>query len=75
MTLEDFKVLARLGSGVYSSVYKARRIIDDQFYAIKKVKLLGMSQKEKENALNEAIILAALHHPNIVGYHEAILDS
>ncbi len=68
-------MLARLGSGVYSSVYKARRIVDDQFYAIKKVKLAGMNQKEKENALNEAIILAALHHPNIVGYHEAILDS
>jgi NIMA (never in mitosis gene a)-related kinase len=67
-------VIAKLGSGVYSSVYKVRRILDGQFYALKKVKLGSLNQKEKENALNEAILLAAIHHPNIIGYREAIID-
>ncbi len=43
MALQDFQVLARLGSGVFSSVYKVKRLIDDKFYAIKKVKLGGLS--------------------------------
>ena len=47
MVLEDFQVVAKLGSGVYSSVYKVRRIVDGQFYALKKVKLGSLNQREK----------------------------
>jgi len=43
MALQDFQVLARLGSGVFSSVYKVKRLIDDKLYAIKKVKLGGLT--------------------------------
>jgi len=45
MALDDFQIVAKLGSGVYSSVYKARRILDNQFYALKKVKLTTLNQK------------------------------
>lgn len=47
MPIDDFQVVAKLGSGVYSSVYKVRRLLDDQFYALKKVKLSSLNQKEK----------------------------
>ena len=67
-------MIAKLGSGVYSSVYKVRRVPDNQFYALKKVKLGSLNQREKENALNEAILLASIHHPNIIGYREAMID-
>ena len=43
-------------------------------YALKKVKMGGLSQKEKENALNEVRILASIHAPTIVGYKEAFLE-
>jgi NIMA (never in mitosis gene a)-related kinase len=33
-----------------------------------------LSQKEKENALNEVRILASIHHPNIAGYKEAFFE-
>jgi len=33
-----------------------------------------LSEKEKENALNEVRILASINHPNIIQYKEAFLD-
>lgn len=33
-----------------------------------------LSEKEKENALNEVRILASLSHPNIVGYKDAFFE-
>jgi len=34
-------------------------------YALKKVKMVKLSDKEKENALNEVRILASINHPSI----------
>ena len=33
-----------------------------------------LSEKEKENAVNEVRILASIDHPNIVGYYEAFYE-
>lgn len=33
-----------------------------------------LSQKEKENALNEVRILASINHDSIVGYKEAFFE-
>ena len=37
MSLKDFKVLTKLGSGAYSVVHKVKRIDDSKIYALKKV--------------------------------------
>jgi NIMA (never in mitosis gene a)-related kinase len=63
-----------IGEGAYSSVYHARRIADNEYYALKKVRMMKLSDKEKENALNEVRILASITHPNIVAYKEAFID-
>lgn len=63
-----------LGEGAYSSVYHVRRIKDNEIYALKKVRMMKLSDKEKENALNEVRILASIKHPNIVAYKEAFID-
>lgn len=34
----------------------------------------NLSEKEKENALNEVRILASIDHPNIVSYKNAFID-
>ena len=49
-------------------MYKAKRLIDNEIYAIKKVKLNNLNEREKENALNEVRILASIHHTNVVSY-------
>ena len=43
-------------------MYKVRRSEDQAVYALKKVKMLNLSDKEKENALNEVRILASINH-------------
>jgi NIMA (never in mitosis gene a)-related kinase len=74
MSLNDFEVIKRLGEGAYSSVYHVRRLMDNQTYALKKVKMVKLSDKEKENALNEVRILASIQHKSICSYHEAFID-
>ena len=63
-----------IGEGAYSSVYHVRRITDNETYALKKVKMQKLSDKEKENALNEVRILASITHPSIIAYKEAFID-
>ena len=65
-SLTDFTVIKKLGDGAYSSVYKVRRNADNQIYALKQVKMLQLTEKEKENALNEVRILASVEDPNVI---------
>ena len=41
---------------------------------MKKVKMGTLSQKERENALNEVRILASIEHETIIGYKEAFFE-
>ena len=47
-------------------MYRVRRYEDSQVYALKKVKLDNLSDKERENAINEVRILASINHPNVI---------
>ena len=42
---------------------------------MKKVKLPKLTQKEKENSLNEVRILASIKHPYIISYKDAFYDN
>ena len=55
-------------------MYKVKRLEDEEVYALKKVKMLNLSDREKENALNEVRILASITHPNVIAYKEAFID-
>ena len=48
--------------------------MDGEIYALKKVKLHHLSEKEKENAINEVRILASLKHKNIIQYKESFVE-
>lgn len=69
-SLKNFQVISKLGrlfqsligQGAFSSVYKVKRISDNQEYALKKINLASMSFKEKENALNEVRFLASIEY-------------
>jgi len=74
MSMKNFEISSKLGEGAFSSVFKAKRISDGQVYAIKKVKMTKLSDREKQNAVNEVRILASINHPNIIGYKEAFFE-
>jgi len=73
-SLADFKQMCLLGEGAYSAVYKVLRLADNEIYALKKVKLPSLSDKEKQNALNEVRLLASVKNPYIIDYKEAFFD-
>jgi NIMA (never in mitosis gene a)-related kinase len=72
--MDNFQILSKLGEGAYSTVFKVMRNIDNQVYALKKVKLTNLSEKERENALNEVRILASVQSNYVVSYKEAFFD-
>jgi len=42
---------------------------------MKKVKMGKLSEKEKQNALNEVRILASIQHTNIIGYKDCFFEN
>ena len=72
--MENFEILEKLGEGSYSTVYKVKRKIDNEIYALKKVKLLNLNEKEKTNSLNEVRILASIKSKYVISYKEAFFD-
>ena len=72
--INDFQIEHKLGSGAFSEVFKVKRKSDKELYALKKVRMMKLSEKEKENALNEVRILASIRHPNIASYKEAFFE-
>ena len=71
--MENFEIITKLGDGSYSTVYKVKRKIDNQIYALKKVKLINLTEKEKSNSLNEVRILASIKSHYVISYKEAFL--
>ena len=69
--MNNFEIINKLGDGAYSEVFKVRRKIDSKIYALKKVKLKNLKEKEKINALSEIRILASIKSPFIISYKEA----
>jgi len=76
-------LLTSTGEGAFSQVFLVRRISDSQEYALKKVsphinstqvKMMNLSEKEKQNALNEVRLLASIDDPNVIAYKEAFID-
>ena len=72
--MDGFEILEKLGDGAYSVVYKVRRKEDSKRYALKKVRLHNLSEKEKENSLNEVRILASVKSTFVISYKEAFID-
>ena len=72
--MDRFKILEKIGEGSYSTVLKVQRLADGNIYALKRVKFYKLSDKEKENALNEIRILASVQDKNVISYKEAFFD-
>ena len=72
--MNGFEIINKLGDGAFSIVYKVRRRADNKIYALKKVKMKNLNEKEKKNSLNEVRILASIKSPFIISYKEAFIS-
>ena len=79
--LQEFEEFEELGRGGFGCIVRAKSRVDDQFYAVKKIRcrLLvsqsgapgGLDSYLHERILKEARVIASLNHPNICRYHQA----
>jgi translation initiation factor 2-alpha kinase 4 len=70
----EFEEVEKLGQGGFGQVVKARNKLDNNFYAIKKVKLPSDTSLESK-ILREVTIWGRLSHPGIVRYHTSWVES
>lgn len=69
---EDFVEEGRLGKGGFGEVVKARKKLDGQFYAIKKIS--QRSHASLTEILKEVRLLSQLSHPAVVRYYNTWVE-
>ncbi|XP_063079807.1 serine/threonine-protein kinase Nek2 [Engraulis encrasicolus] len=72
--VEDYEVLYTIGSGSYGKCQKIRRKSDGKLLVWKELDYGTMAEAEKQMLVSEVNLLRELRHPNIVRYHDRIID-
>ncbi|KAG1669259.1 hypothetical protein FOA52_003296 [Chlamydomonas sp. UWO 241] len=75
MRLEDFDIAGEVNKGSFGVVYKAVRKSDGRVFALKVVKLEGMNRADREEAIDEARMLAQLNHPHVCKHFDSWIDA
>ena len=66
--LEDFEILQIIAEGSYGSIAKVKSKLNSEIYALKKIKIGNLDEKEKFDKKKELIFFEKLNHPNIFKY-------
>ncbi|KXN74091.1 kinase-like protein, partial [Conidiobolus coronatus NRRL 28638] len=69
-----YRLLEKLGSGSFATVYKAKKDQDSRMYAIKVMNRANVDDETLESHRAEAKIQMDLDHPNIVKAYSAFFD-
>lgn len=73
-TLEDFEVIATIGTGSYGTCKKIRRKKDGKVMVWKEMEYGSMTESEKQMLVSEVNLLRELRHQHIVRYYDRIID-
>ena len=68
--MQNYDQVKVLGQGGFGKAILGKRKKDGYMVCIKEVRLTALSQKDREEAMKEIKVLAALNHPYIVKYIE-----
>ena len=66
MMIKNYKIEQKLGEGVYGIAYKVKK--DNNYYVLKQISLLGLSEPEKNDVKNEAKFLSKIKSKYVVKY-------
>ncbi len=69
----DFIEIGSVGKGGFGTVYKSYNKLDQQMYAIKKIKIKVLSENNT-CYLNEILFMSRLYHANIVRYFNSWIE-
>eukprot|EP00891_Asterochloris_glomerata_P000338 jgi/Astpho2/338/e_gw1.00010.181.1_t len=69
--MENYVKAQLLGKGSFGAAFLATSKRDGKKYVLKEIDISRMQKKEREAAEQEAKVLQALHHPNVVSCKEA----
>ncbi|XP_038617165.1 serine/threonine-protein kinase Nek2 [Tachyglossus aculeatus] len=72
--VDDYEVLLTIGVGSYGRCQKIRRRSDAKVFVWKELDYGSMTEAEKQMLVSEVNLLRELKHPNIVRYHDRIID-
>ena len=67
---EEYSKVKLLGEGSFGKAFLVRRVKDGNQCVMKMIDIHRMSEKEKREVVQEAKLLEALSHPNIVQFIE-----
>ncbi|XP_017783992.1 PREDICTED: eIF-2-alpha kinase GCN2 [Nicrophorus vespilloides] len=72
---KEFEMLDHLGSGAYGDVYKVRNILDQRYYALKRIKLNPRNRQLNKKIIREVKLLSRLNHENVVRYYNSWIET
>ena len=72
--MSAYTKLDRVGRGSYGEVWKVRRHSDGVELVMKEVSMVGISEQEEREILNETSCMMQLSHPHIVAYVGSFLE-
>lgn len=74
-SLADYKLVEELGRGAFGTVFKCQsRLIHNQFFALKKIPLTIMKNRNSRTLLKEVSLLRKLKHPHLIRYFHSFID-
>lgn len=73
--LRDYKLLTVLGKGTYGKVFKSKCLKTGEEVALKEVSLMGMTEKQQKEALNESQLMSQVRHKYIIQYQKSFIQN
>jgi len=72
--MERYKKVKVVGKGSFGYAVLVQHTVDRKLYVMKIIDVSRMERKQKEEALNEVVVLKSLRHPFIVSYRESFMN-
>uniref|UniRef100_A0AC35UHH6 Protein kinase domain-containing protein n=1 Tax=Rhabditophanes sp. KR3021 TaxID=114890 RepID=A0AC35UHH6_9BILA len=67
----NYELIKKVGSGAFGSAILYKRKLDDTLVIIKEIDMNGISQREREQALQEVFLLSSLDHKHVISYYDS----